>query len=46
MKMRLFSTFLTLFLISSLLLSNTFGEDYTQMNLPEGAIARLGKGAI
>lgn len=46
MNIRLFSIFLPLFLISPLLLSNTFGEDYTQMNLPDGAIARFGKGGI
>ncbi|MYB94323.1 WD40 repeat domain-containing protein [Candidatus Poribacteria bacterium] len=46
MKIRLFSIFLTLFLIPFLLLSNTFAEDYTQMNLPGGAIARFGKGEI
>ena len=40
MKTSLLSIFLTLFLISSLILSNTFGEDYTKMNLSEGAIAR------
>ena len=46
MKIRGFSTFLTLILISILFLPNTFAEDYTQMNLPEGAIARFGKGGI
>ena len=46
MKTRLFSTFLTLILFSTVLLSNTFAQDYTQWELPEGAIARLGKGGI
>lgn len=46
MKTRLLSIFLTLFLISSLLLSNTFAQDYTQWELPAGAIARLGKGGV
>ena len=46
MKTRLLSIFFTLFLISSVLRSDTFAEDYTQMNLPEGAIARFGKGGV
>ncbi len=46
MKTRLLSTFLTLLLISILLLPNTFAQDYTQWELPEGATARLGKGGI
>lgn len=46
MQIRLFSTFLTLVLFSIVLLSNTFAQDYTQWELPEGAIARLGKGGI
>ena len=46
MKIRLFLTFLTLILISILLLSNTLAQDYTQWELPEGATARLGKGGI
>ena len=29
-----------------LFLPNTYPQDYTQMNLPEGAVARLSKGAI
>ena len=33
-------------LISILSLPNSFAQDYTQMGLPEGAIARLGKGYI
>ena len=35
-----------LLLISILSLPNSFAQDYTQMGLPEGAIARLGKGSI
>ena len=46
MKTRRFTIFLTVFLLSTLLLINTFAEDYTQHNLPEGAKARLGKGVI
>ena len=46
MKTRLFSTFLTLILCSTVLLSNTFAQEYTQWELPEGATARLGKGGI
>ena len=46
MKTKLFSTFLTLFFLSTLLLSNTFAQDVTQWKLPEGAKARLGKGKI
>ena len=29
-----------------LFLPNTYAQDYTQMNLPEGAVARFGKGLI
>ena len=46
MKTRLLSIFLTLLLISILLLPNTSAQDYSQWELPEGAIARLGKGGI
>ena len=46
MKSRLLCTFLTLYLLSALCLTNTFAQDYTQLNLPEGAKARLGKGVI
>ena len=46
MKTRLPFIFLTFLLISILLLPNTFAEDYTKMNLSEGAIARFGKGGI
>ena len=46
MKTKLFFIFLTLFLVSTLYLPNTFAQDYTTWNLPEGAKARLGKGTI
>ena len=46
MNIRRLSTFLTLVLFSILLSSNTFAQDYTQWELPKGAIARLGKGGI
>lgn len=48
MKKTLVLVFLTLLLISTLCLSNTFAQyqDYRQLNLPEGAKARLGKGWI
>ncbi len=45
MKTKLFSTFLMPLLLT-LFLTNTFAEDYTQLSLPEGAKARLGKGVI
>ena len=45
MKTKLFSTFLTLLLLLTLL-PHTFAQDYTQLNLPEGAKARLGKGVL
>ena len=40
MKKTLVSTFLVLFLISGLYLSNTFAQDYARWGLPEGAKAR------
>lgn len=46
MKTTQFFTLLVLFLLSTLFLTNTFAQDYTQRNLPEGAKARLGKGVI
>ena len=46
MKTKLFSTFLALLLLLTLFLSNAFAQDYTQLNLPEGAKARLGKGIL
>ena len=39
-KMKLTATLLALFL------PITLAQDYTQLNLPEGAIARLGKGSV
>ena len=48
MKAKLFSIFLPLLLISTLYLPKTVAEyeSYTQLGLPEGAKARLGKGWI
>ena len=46
MKRRLFSNLLTILAVATLYLPNTFAQDYTQMNLPDGAIARFGKGEI
>ncbi len=46
MKTKLLSTFLMLLFFSTLFFSNTFAEGYTQLNLPEGAKARLGKGVL
>ena len=46
MQIRRFSTSLTLVLFSIVLLPNTFAQNYVQWELPEGAIARLGKGGI
>ncbi|MDE0484794.1 MAG: WD40 repeat domain-containing protein [Candidatus Poribacteria bacterium] len=46
MKTKLFSTLLTLLFFSTQFLLNTFAEDYTRLNLPEGANARLGKGVL
>ena len=45
MKMPYFSTFFLL-VVSVLFLSDASAEDSTQWKLPEGAIARLGKGSI
>ena len=36
----------TLLSLLVLLLPNTHAQEYTQMNLPEGPVARLGKGYI
>ena len=36
----------TLILLTTMLLSTSFAQDNTQVGLPEGAIARLGKGGI
>ena len=46
MSIRLFYTFLTLIFISLLSLSNAYTQDYTRWELPDGAIARIGKGEI
>ena len=46
MKKRLFFNFLMLLVVATLPLFNTFAQDYTQWELPEGAIARLGRGGI
>ncbi len=37
---------MTLLMFLALLSPNASAEDYTQMNLPEGAIARIGKGGV
>ena len=37
---------MTVLMVLALFLPNTYPEDYTQMNLPEGAVARLGKGSV
>ena len=46
MKTTYFSSLLVILLLSTLFLTNTFAQDYTQLNLPESAKARLGKGVI
>ena len=46
MRKTLVSIFLTLLLISTLYIPNTFAQNYTKWNLPEGAKVRLGKGWI
>ena len=46
MKTKTFATLLTLFFIISIYFPNANAEDYTQIGLPEGAKARLGKGII
>ena len=38
--------FLITFLFAAVILSNSFAQDNTKVGLPEGAIARLGKGGI
>ena len=45
MKLTRFSILVMLF-VGTVSLPNTFAQDYTQWHLPEGAKARLGKGAI
>ena len=37
---------MTLLMLLVLLLPNALAEEYTQMNLPEGAVARIGKGSV
>ena len=39
-------TTVTLLILLTLFSPNTFAQDYTQLGLPEGAKARLGKGTI
>ncbi len=46
MKTTYFSSLLAILLLSTLSLTNTLAQDYTRLNLPEGAKARLGKGVI
>ena len=46
MKKGLFSIFLTLLLISTYFLSNTFALNYIMAGLPEGSKMRLGKGGV
>ena len=36
----------TLLMLLALLLTNALAQEYTQLNLPEGAVGRLGKGSI
>ena len=46
MKRAQFVTLLTLLFVSTLYLPTSFAQDYTKWSLPDGAIARLGKGRI
>ena len=46
MKLLHFFIFLTLSLVSTLYLPNTFAQDYTRWDLPDGGKARLGKGFV
>ena len=46
MKKTLFSIFSLLLIVSMLYLPEAFAQEYTQWELPEYAIARLGKGRI
>ena len=46
MKTRLFLTFLVLLILFVTYNPNIFSQDWTQLNLPEGAKARFGKGTI
>ena len=43
---RLLLLWLSVSLVFVLFSSNTFAQDYTRWNLPEGAKARLGKGLL
>ncbi len=44
--MKKIGLFSLVFLLAAGFLSNSFAQEYTQWHLPEGAIARLGKGKI
>ena len=46
MKITPLFTFFALLLLSMLVTSNSFAQDYTKWKFPEGAKARLGKGRI
>ena len=47
MKMRtIFSLLIALFFVSTIDITTSFAQDFTQWSLPEGARARLGKGKI
>ncbi len=46
MKKMLFSIFWMLLIVTTFCLPYTFAQDYARWGLPEGAIARLGKGYI
>ena len=38
--------FFIILLLTTVIISNSFAQDNTKVGLPEGAIARLGKGGI
>ena len=46
MKTTQFFILTVILLLSTLSLPNTFAQNYTQLNLPKGAKARLGKGVV
>ena len=46
MNKKLSLIFFSLFIFLTLYLPYTFAQDYTQWKLPDGVIARLGKGRI
>ena len=46
MKRTLFAIFLTLLFVATVYLPNSFAQDYTQLSLPDGVKARLGKGRL